>query len=164
MAHAEIVDAVCRGDEGLGLTRIAISPSVPVVAVGAPVRIYYPEVGRRLKGEVVFPEHCEVANAVGAATGIVARRVSVQVAGDGGGVFRVYTPEGTLVFDAPQPALETAQAVATADARVAAIAMGAGEPEIWSASRSTCCPMPWTKTACSRDGDGGSDGRPASLA
>ena len=130
VASAEIVNAVCRGDQGLGLTRIAISPSVPIVAVGAPVRIYYPEVGRRLKGEVVFPEHCEVANAVGAATGIVARSVSVQVAGDGGGAFRVYAPEGTLVFDAPQPALETAQAVATAAARVAAIAMGAGEPEI----------------------------------
>ena len=101
-----------------------------MVAVGAPVRIYYPEVGRRLKCEVVFPEHCEVANAVGAATGIVACRVRVQVAGDGGGAFRVYAPEGTLVFDAPQPALETAQAVATATARVAAIAMGAGEPEI----------------------------------
>jgi N-methylhydantoinase A/oxoprolinase/acetone carboxylase beta subunit len=126
----EIVDAVCRGEEGLGLTRITISPSVPIIAVGAPARIYYTEVARRLKCEVVFPEHCEVANAVGAATGVVARSVSVQVAGDGGGAFRVYAPEGTLVFDAAQPALERAQAVATMTARAAVIAMGAGEPEI----------------------------------
>ena len=57
---------------------------------------------------MVFPEHCEVANAVGAATGVVARSVSVEVAGDGGGAFRVYAPEGTLVFDAPRPALAKA--------------------------------------------------------
>ncbi len=127
---AEIIDAVCRGEEGLGMTRIAISPSVPIVAVGAPVHIYYPEVGRRLKCDVAFPPHCDVANAVGAATGVVARTVRIEVAGDGGGAFRVYAREGTLVFDAPRPALAEAQAVAVRLARTAVIAMGAGEPEV----------------------------------
>ena len=42
------------------------------MAVGAPARVYYGEVGRRLGADVVVPEHFEVANAVGAATGVVA--------------------------------------------------------------------------------------------
>jgi hypothetical protein len=126
----EIVDAVCRGDSGLGLTHITISPTLPIIAVGAPVRIYYPEIGRRLKCEVVFPDHCEVANAVGAAAGVVALSITVEVAGNGDGTFRVYGPYGAVLFERPQAALDEAQHVASSMARAAVIAMGAGEPEI----------------------------------
>jgi N-methylhydantoinase A/oxoprolinase/acetone carboxylase beta subunit len=125
-----IIDAVCRGKHEHGLARIAISPRVPVVAVGAPVQVYYREVARRLDCEVLFPEHCEVANAVGAATGVVARSITVEVASEGPGAFRVYGPHGTLVFAAPQPALAEAREIAAALARAAAVAMGAEEPEV----------------------------------
>ncbi len=43
----EIVDAVCSGRGQLGLAKIMLSPAVPVVAVGGPVKVYYPEVGKR---------------------------------------------------------------------------------------------------------------------
>jgi N-methylhydantoinase A/oxoprolinase/acetone carboxylase beta subunit len=55
---------------------VTITPSLPVVAVGAPARVYYREVGRRLDADIVIPEHFEVANAVGAATGVVAHAAS----------------------------------------------------------------------------------------
>ena len=78
-----------------GAHRIS-APSVPVVAVGGPVKIYYGEVGKRLGAEIVFPEFCDVANAVGAATGVVvARNVVITVEGDGSGLFRLHGPQGT---------------------------------------------------------------------
>jgi hypothetical protein len=114
----------------LGFARIAISPTVPVVAVGAPVKVYYGEVAKRLEAKVVFTEHCDVANAVGAATGVIARTVSVQVVGDGGGLFRVHGPEGTQVLPDAKTALTRAAEIAERAARKAAIAMGAKEPEV----------------------------------
>ena len=125
-----LLDAVCKGEGGIGLTRIVISPRVPVVAVGGPVKVFYSEVGRRLGARIVFPEHCDVANAVGAAMGVVARSVSVTVESDGNGVFRVYGPEGAAMFADGTEALLTAQAEARKAALAAAASMGASEPQI----------------------------------
>lgn len=125
-----LIDAVCAGAHGLGLTRISIAPSVPVVAVGGPVQVYYREVGRRLGCEVVFPEHCDVANAVGAATGVVAHSVTVRVAGDGSGLFVLHSPLGTRQFTDAQAALEAAAALARQSAHDAVVQMGAANPEV----------------------------------
>jgi N-methylhydantoinase A/oxoprolinase/acetone carboxylase beta subunit len=38
----------------------------PIVAIGAPVKPFFPTVGQLLGAEVVIPEHAEVANAIGA--------------------------------------------------------------------------------------------------
>jgi hypothetical protein len=127
---SRLLDAVCKGEGGLGLARIAISPRVPVVAVGGPVKVFYGEVGRRLGTQIVFPEHCDVANAVGAAMGVVARSVSVTVEGDGNGVFRVYAPAGVQVFADGKEALSTAETEARKAALAAVESMGAGRPEI----------------------------------
>jgi hypothetical protein len=126
----DLLDAVCRAKEQIGLARITVSPTVPLVAVGAPVRVYYGEVGERLGIETVFPDHCEVANAVGAAMGVIARSVIVQVTADGGGVFRVHAPEGTAVLTSAKAALESAAESAQQAARQAAIGMGAAQPEL----------------------------------
>jgi N-methylhydantoinase A/oxoprolinase/acetone carboxylase beta subunit len=125
-----LIEAVCRGEDLFGMARIAISPAIPIVAVGAPVKVYYGEVADRLRADIRFPEFCDVANAVGAATGVVARAVTVQVTSEGGGIFRVHSPEGVEVFSGAVPALEKAAAVARAAARASVLAMGAGEPEI----------------------------------
>ena len=126
----KLIHAVCAGDGTLGLARITITPSVPVVAVGGPVRVYYGEVGRRLGCEVVFPEHCDVANAVGAATGVVAQTVTVRVDGDGSGLFMLHSTVGTKQFTDPAAAIEAATLLARESARDAAIAMGAADPEV----------------------------------
>ena len=125
-----LIDAVCAGAQGLGLARISITPSVPVVAVGGPVQVYYREVGRRLGCDVVFPEHGDVANAVGAATGVVAHSVTVRVAGDGSGLFVLHSPVGTRHFTDPHAALEAASALARQAAFDAVVQRGAANPEV----------------------------------
>jgi N-methylhydantoinase A/oxoprolinase/acetone carboxylase beta subunit len=125
-----LIDAVCRGRDLLGMARVSISPAIPVVAVGAPVKVYYGEVAARLQADIRFPEFCDVANAVGAATGVVARIVTVQVTSEGGGIFRVHSQGGVHVFSGAAPALEKARDSARVAARAAVLAMGAGEPEI----------------------------------
>ena len=130
LPDSPLVNAVCSGTPQFGLATLSMTPSVPVVAVGGPVKVYYGEVGRRLGCDMVFPEHCDVANAVGAATGVVAQSVTVRVDGDGGGLFRVHSTVGTRQFTDAASALEAAIALARDAARDAVIAMGAQEPEV----------------------------------
>lgn len=124
-----LLDAVCRGEGGLGLARISVAPKIPVVAVGGPVKVYYDEVGKRLGAEIIYPPFCDVANAVGAATGVIARSVTVAVSGDGG-AFRVHAPEGTKLHATGAAALADAEAAARRLAREAVLAMGSDEPEL----------------------------------
>ena len=101
-----------------------------MVAVGGPVRVYCGDVGRRLGCEVVFPDHCDVANAVGTATGVVARTVTVRVDGDGSGLFMLHSTVGTKQFTDPAAAIEAATVLARQLACDAVIAMGATDLEV----------------------------------
>jgi len=76
------------------------------------------------------PEHFEVANAVGAATGVVAYAVVVEVTGDGSGRFRVLGASGPQCFDDAAEALDFAERQAREQAAAAVLAMGAEAPEI----------------------------------
>ncbi len=129
-AASGLREAVCRGVHQVGLASVRISPTVPVVAAGGPVRVYYGEVGKRLGAEMVFPAFCEVANAVGAATGVVAQTVRIEVTGDGAGLFRVHASEGIRSFTAAGEALQFAEAEARRDALNAVAAMGADDPQV----------------------------------
>jgi N-methylhydantoinase A/oxoprolinase/acetone carboxylase beta subunit len=126
----KILRAVCAGEGSVGLVRISATPTVPVVAVGGPVGVYYREVARRLGCEIIFPEFGDVANAVGAATGVVAQTVIVRVDGDGSGQFLLHSTAGTREFDDPAAALEAAIELARQSARDAVIAMGASGPQV----------------------------------
>ncbi len=126
----KLVQAVCAGDGMLGLARISVTPSIPVVAVGGPVGVFYGEVGRRLGCQIVFPEHADVANAIGAATGVVAQTVAVHVAGDGSGLFVMHSPAGTRQFTDPAEAIEAAMTRARQAATDAVLAMGAVRPQV----------------------------------
>jgi N-methylhydantoinase A/oxoprolinase/acetone carboxylase beta subunit len=130
LADNPLTHAVCSGQGRLGLASVSLKPSIPVVAVGGPVGVYYPEVQRRLGCDVRFPPFCEVANAVGAASGVVAHSVSVQVLGDGSGEFRLHAPSGTRVFDNAPEALQAALVLAEQLARDAVRAMGAAQPQV----------------------------------
>lgn len=122
-----LIDVVCRGLGQRSLARVQITPQVPVVAVGGPVKVYYPEVGVRLGCEMVFPHACEVANAVGAATGMIARTVSVEVNGNGSGVFRVHGPDDVTQLGNAGEAVKLASRLARAAAGAAVSEMGGGE-------------------------------------
>ena len=136
----QLIDAVCSGNAQLGLATLSIKPSLPVVAVGGPVKVYYPEVARRLGCEIVFPEHCDVANAVGAAIGVVAQTVVVRVAGDGSGLFVLHSTVGTQQFSDPAEALRRATEMAREAARAAVLAMGAQAPEVKLSLQKTMLP------------------------
>jgi N-methylhydantoinase A/oxoprolinase/acetone carboxylase beta subunit len=126
----ELVDAVSSGRGRLGLAKVSLSPAVPVVAVGGPVRVYYEEVAKRLGCEMIFPPFFDVANAVGAATGVIAQTVSLTVEGDGSGLFRVHGPSGTSVFTSGAAALEAAEAQARETALAAVRQLGAHDPQV----------------------------------
>jgi len=126
----ELVDAVCSGRGSLGHARVALSPAMPVVAVGGPVKVFYGEVGRRLGCEVVFPPFFDVANAVGAATGVVAQAVAIDVEGDGSGLFRVHGPAGVADFTSGAAALAAAEEMARSLATTAARQLGAEDIEV----------------------------------
>lgn len=125
-----LLDAACSGRGGIGLARINLSPTVPVVAVGGPVKIYYGEVGRRLAAQIVFPDFCDVANAVGAATGVVARNVVITVEGDGSGLFRLHGPQGTKSLSSGATALAEGEELARKAALAAVAEMGAKRAEV----------------------------------
>ncbi|MDE2385211.1 MAG: hydantoinase/oxoprolinase family protein [Alphaproteobacteria bacterium] len=126
----ELVDAVCAGQKRLGGVAITLSPAMPIVAVGGPVRIYYPEVGQRLSCEVVFAPNCEVANAIGAAAGLVACRAVAQVEGDGSGLFRVTGQGPVRTFTSGAQALAEAQRLAEAAAMAQALQQGGERPRV----------------------------------
>jgi N-methylhydantoinase A/oxoprolinase/acetone carboxylase beta subunit len=129
-AEGPFVDAVSEGRPRLGLVDLRLSPAVPIIAVGGPARIYYEEVAKRLCCPVVFTEHHQLANAVGAAAGVVGLRVSVTVEGDGGGAFRVFSPDGVKQFANGPDALAFARLIGQDIARRDAQQRGAQAPEL----------------------------------
>ncbi len=56
-----------------------ISPTIPVIGIGAPVRIWLPLMADKLGARLVIPEHTEVANAVGAAVGRIMEVVKILI-------------------------------------------------------------------------------------
>lgn len=126
----DVVSAVCRNGGDLGMARISMGPQVPVIAVGGPARVFYQEVERRLASPVVFVENFDVANAIGAAAGLVGQRIVVNVEGDGGGIFRVFTTAGVQEFTSGAKALEHAKVEAKRRAIEEARQLGASEPEV----------------------------------
>ncbi|WP_407312994.1 hydantoinase/oxoprolinase family protein [Desulfosporosinus sp. SB140] len=73
---------------------VPMSLNYPIVAIGAPVTAYLPEVGELLKTEVIIPEHSEVASAVGAAMGKVAEKITALIKPG----FKVHAPWGCEAF------------------------------------------------------------------
>ena len=129
-AAGSLREAVCRGVHQVGLASVRISPTVPVVAVGGPVRVYYGEVATRLSADMVFPAFCEVANAVGAAAGVVAATVRIEVTGDGAGLFRVHASSDIRTFSTASAALAFAEQSARRQALDEVAAMGADDPQV----------------------------------
>jgi N-methylhydantoinase A/oxoprolinase/acetone carboxylase beta subunit len=129
-----IVSAVAEGNTSMGFANIRITPSVAVVAVGGPVKVFYSEVGRRLGCEIVFPPHCEVANAVGAATGVVAATAQATIELNDGGGFVVHGPAGIHLCQSGPEALHLAERLASAQAIALAVRSGAHQPTVRTAS------------------------------
>ncbi len=113
-----------------GLLRGGFKLATPLVAIGAPVHAYYPEVARRLGASLAIPEHAAVCNAVGAVAGVVSQVVDVLVNQPQFGVFRVHDPAGSRDFTAPEPALDCARELSQELALAAAHRAGAPDPHV----------------------------------
>ncbi len=125
LVDAQLIEAVTTdGVSDLGLVRLSIGPSVPVVAVGGPAQVFYPEVGRRLNCDVVLPLHGEVANAVGAAVGVVSSTQVVTVTRGESHGFSVASPRTIETFASSEAAVRWAHNEAEALARADVDASG----------------------------------------
>jgi N-methylhydantoinase A/oxoprolinase/acetone carboxylase beta subunit len=107
----------------LGLAR-------PLIAIGAPVGAYYPEVARRLGAPLSIPTHAAVCNAVGAVAGVVSQTVEILVNQPTFNVFRVHDPAGSQDYPDSAPALEHAQRLSRELALAAARRAGAADPHV----------------------------------
>lgn len=122
-----LFDAVADGAPQRHGLRITLAPAVPVVAVGGPARLVYPEVGRRFGTEIRFTADGEVANALGAAAAIVRGRAIVEVSTRPGGGWRIHHEAGIVDRDDGDAAIRTAVELAEAAARDRAGRFGAAE-------------------------------------
>jgi N-methylhydantoinase A/oxoprolinase/acetone carboxylase beta subunit len=102
----------------------------PLVAIGAPAAVFYPEVARRLGAQLVVPEHAAVCNAVGAVVGVVSETVDILVNQPQWQVFRVHDPAGIRDFAAAEEAIAAAKDVARELALAAARRAGATDPHV----------------------------------
>ncbi len=107
-----LVDRICRGIGSAGLLRVQMTSTLPIVAVGGPAKVFYTEVGKRLGTEIVYPPSFAVANAVGAATGVVSRTIDVTIETTGEGTWRVHSSAGVEHETNPTVALATAETTA----------------------------------------------------
>jgi N-methylhydantoinase A/oxoprolinase/acetone carboxylase beta subunit len=71
---------------------------VPLVGIGAPARLMLERLGGWLDGDMSFPSHGEVANAIGAAAATGGTHIDLLImAGDKGG-YVLYAPSGRSLF------------------------------------------------------------------
>jgi N-methylhydantoinase A/oxoprolinase/acetone carboxylase beta subunit len=125
-----LLEAACAGRPFSSLLHAGLGLARPLIAIGAPVGAYYPEVARRLGSPLSIPEHASVCNAVGAVAGVVSQSVEVLVNQPTFKVFRVHDPAGSRDYSEPEPALEHAQRVSRVLALEAARRAGAADPHV----------------------------------
>ena len=76
LAHFVFDENIAPSDPYLG---VQFQLKVPLVGIGAPARAFLPPVARALNTEILFPEHYEVANAVGTVVGNILIRQEGEV-------------------------------------------------------------------------------------
>ena len=125
-----LIEAAAAGQPLSQWMHASLGLARPLVAIGAPVEAYYPEVARRLGVQLSIPKHAAVCNAVGAVAGVVSQSVEILVNQPSFNVFRVHDPAGSQDYKDSQPALDHAERVARALALGAARRAGAADPHV----------------------------------
>ncbi|MGD0490434.1 MAG: hydantoinase/oxoprolinase family protein [Steroidobacteraceae bacterium] len=125
-----LLEAACAGRRFSTLLQAGIGLARPLIAIGAPVGAYYPEVARRLGAPLSIPTHASVCNAVGAVAGVVSQTVEILVNQPTFNVFRVHDPAGSRDYAESASALEHAHRVSGVLALEAARRAGAADPHV----------------------------------
>jgi N-methylhydantoinase A/oxoprolinase/acetone carboxylase beta subunit len=126
----KLIEDIVAGRPFSKLLQATFGLARPLVAIGAPVGAYYPEVARRLGAQLTIPTHAEVCNAVGAVAGVVSQTVAILVNQPTFKVFRVHDPAGSRDYPDPEPALAHAERVSRELALAAARRAGATDPHV----------------------------------
>lgn len=101
-----------------------------IVALGAPVQAFFPEVARRLNARLIIPEHADVANAIGAvASEVVVREKAIVRPGDVA-AYVVHSRRGKQEYERLEAALQAAQEEAGRLAAERAARQGAAQPKL----------------------------------
>jgi N-methylhydantoinase A/oxoprolinase/acetone carboxylase beta subunit len=113
-----------------------------VVAIGAPVAAYFPQVGQLLNTEIIIPPHAEVANAVGAVVGGVMQqlRVTIHPIDEPAG-FRVHLFDGVHVFAKLTEAIRYAEHAVPPHLEALAREAGASQVEVKMIRRDLSAPI-----------------------
>ena len=99
LARRMVDNALAGNDDVDALMKVTLTLRRPLVAIGAPVRVYYPAVAERLHTKLIIPIHAEVANAVGAVVGSVMQTVRVFIKPLAPERFRVHLSADIQDFD-----------------------------------------------------------------
>jgi N-methylhydantoinase A/oxoprolinase/acetone carboxylase beta subunit len=129
-ASAPLITAVTTGNHRVGDLGITMKSEIPVVAVGGPAAVFYVDVGKRLGVEAVIPERSAVANAIGAAIGMVKARAVVEITKREDGAFNIHHEGDPVVTDTAREALAEARAIAEAEAHRHSVAMGGRDIQV----------------------------------
>lgn len=123
-AGEPLVQSITSGKHTVGELKVSLVPNIPLVAVGGPAPVFYPAVGQRLGVDTCIPPNCSVANAIGAATGLIRVTGHASVTSNEAGCYSISGAGQVLHTDDPAIALEKARDVAEQDARKKCAANG----------------------------------------
>lgn len=110
---ARVIGRLLWGEsEQRGLFDLDFAKQYALVAVGAPVASFYPEVAQPINSELIIPEHAAVSNAIGAVASKVRQRVAITITEAIQGVYRVHALDVIKDFEDFDEAVNFAKSVA----------------------------------------------------
>ncbi len=126
----QLIEDTLAGRPFSSLVGAQLQLAIPLIAIGAPVAAYYPEVAQRLGCELHVPDHAGVCNAVGAVAGVVTESVDILINQPAFKLYRVHDPAGTKDYSDLAEATSHAERVARALALALALRAGAEDPAV----------------------------------
>ncbi len=118
------------GDQVNKVFSVAFNQSYPLVAVGAPAQVFFPDAAKGLSIALTVPGRAGVAGAVGAVASKVVQRARITVTQPSQGTYRVHENGGPRDFQQLEQALEHADGLARNAALRLAQRAGATVPEL----------------------------------
>ena len=122
--------AVASKPPTVPLVEVQLRLCRPLVAIGAPVAAYYPEVAKRLHTRLVIPPHAGVTNAVGAVASGVVQTAEALITQPSEGQFRLHVASGVEDFDNLESAARRATVAVRGMAETKARRAGAAEVQV----------------------------------
>ena len=129
-AAAHSLAAAHAIDRVPGIANFAVTLDRPVIGLGASAGLHYAALDRHFGAKAVVPEDADVANAIGAAVGMVRVSAEVTVIAPAQDLYRVMLPDGPSDHVGREAALAEARRHAETAVRAKALRAGAETPDI----------------------------------